>query len=334
MKIKTRPPSKCLLFTMDSIDSYVQRSKHGGASGEITVRESLVKHLRLVLNVRVDVARSDAEFERVRGSAMGGYAFVVLDAWTWAAKGWVPKPNLRGQEHKVFLLDFFGAEQPTRRGINVPASRILTAFPTFPGNTFLGYAIDKAQLPNTAPGGLLVSKPKKPQGVIWGKDPKHYSGRELVLKAVADVAPLYSTLSVRDAPSKLRAHPNIHFLGHQTKEKWQELLAESMFMLGLGNPLVGPSAVDAVVAGCVYVNPVYDKPVKDVYLSQHPYLEDRVGAPHVCSSKLSDIPAVVSCVRYAVANEVLPLIPAELTEAAYQSRVEDIFAPFVPKPAG
>ena len=47
-------------------------------------------------------------------------------------------------------------------------------------------------------------------------------------------------------------------------------------MIGLGNPLVGPSAVDAVVAGCVYINPVYDQPVKEEYWSQHPYLEQQV----------------------------------------------------------
>ena len=49
-----------------------------------------------------------------------------------------------------------------------------------------------------------------------------------------------------------------------------------MFMLGLGN-LFGASAVDAVVAGCVYINPTYKTPVKDVYWSQHPYLADRVA---------------------------------------------------------
>lgn len=92
---------------------------------------------------------------------------MVLDAWTWAAKGWVPKPPLRGVEHKVFLLDFFGAKGPTRNGINVPPTRILTAFPTFPGNTFLGFAISNSQLPNSVPGGLLVSAPKKPQ--VMGK---------------------------------------------------------------------------------------------------------------------------------------------------------------------
>ena len=34
----------------------------------------------------------DKEFEVLaRGIGAGRYAFVVLDAWTWAAKGWVPK---------------------------------------------------------------------------------------------------------------------------------------------------------------------------------------------------------------------------------------------------
>ena len=33
------------------------------------------------------------EFERLAVNLSKGsyYAFVVLDAWTWAAKGWVPK---------------------------------------------------------------------------------------------------------------------------------------------------------------------------------------------------------------------------------------------------
>lgn len=52
------------------------------------------------------------------------------------------------------------------------------------------------------------------------------------------------------------------------------------FMIGLGNPLVGPSAVDAVVAGCVYINPIYDQPMKEMYWSQHPFLEKEVLALH------------------------------------------------------
>lgn len=51
----------------------------------------------------------------------------------------------------------------------------------------------------------------------------------------------------------------------------------------LGDPLAGPSAVDAVVAGCTYINPVFAAPVKVIYHSQHPYLAQSVGEPYVCS---------------------------------------------------
>ena len=59
-------------------------------------------------------------------------------------------------------------------------------------------------------------------------------------------------------------------------------------------------------------------------------LADRVGAPHVCDADLDDVNAVKACVRAAVASQVPPLIPKELTEAAYTARIENIFGPFLP----
>lgn len=100
-------------------------------------------------------------------------------------------------------------------------------------------------------------------------------------------------------------------------------------MLGIGNPLVGPSAIDAVVAGCVYINPTYTQPVKEVYMSQHPYLADKLGAPHVCSAPLNDANAMASCAAQAVAQEVQPIIPKELSEDAYSRRIKEIFGPYV-----
>ena len=78
---------------------------------------------------------------------------------------------------------------------------------------------------NLLPFLLLTAQ----QGVIWGKDPKHFVGRSDWLKAAASVAgvTLHSTLSTRDAPASLRNLPNIVFHGHLTKPAWQKLLAES-----------------------------------------------------------------------------------------------------------
>eukprot|EP01035_Chromulina_nebulosa_P019997 gene19997-25969_t len=39
------------------------------------------------------------------------------------------------------------------------------------------------------------------------------------------------------------------FLGHQNTDEWFNLLSKSKFLLGLGNPLLGPSAIDAISLG-------------------------------------------------------------------------------------
>jgi len=326
--VKQRARSRALIFTMDSIDQYVGNSKRGGPSGEITIRKSLMEGLTTVLNCECDVATSDNHFEQL-AQRIDQYALIILDPWTWAAPGWVPKPPLRGNEARIFLLDFFGAKQvtspkgPHPNMLKVPPERMLTAFPTSPWNTFLGYAIKPSQMPAAA------TLSKKRQGVIWGKDAKHYQGREGLLRALADSCDceLHSTLG-----SPLVRHPNIIYHGHLSKAGWSELLSSSKFMIGLGNPLVGPSAVDAVVAGAVYINPIYSKPMREVYHSQHPYLEERVGKPHVCSARLEDVEAVKACVMVALDADVAPMIPKELTQEAYNSRVEAIFGPYLPSP--
>ena len=59
-------------------------------------------------------------------------------------KGWVPKAPLVGQQHKIFILDFFGGE-PLQGGDTfvIPDERFLTAFPIAKGNSFLGYYIEE-----------------------------------------------------------------------------------------------------------------------------------------------------------------------------------------------
>lgn len=70
-----------------------------------------------------------------------------------------------------------------------------------------------------------------------------------------------------------------------------------MFFLS-GDPLSGPSAVDAVMAGCVYLNPVFTFPMKKIYNSQHPFLAQNVGEPYVCSFEEGvRIPTVVNRTR-------------------------------------
>lgn len=119
---------------MDTIDTYIQQSRRGGAAGELVVRGSLETVLH-TFNVQTHTIASDAAFEQ---TTLGEYDFVILDPWTWAGKGWIPKPGVQEAASKVFILDFFGHPALRNKGIQgVGPDKVLTAYPT-PWNTFLG----------------------------------------------------------------------------------------------------------------------------------------------------------------------------------------------------
>jgi hypothetical protein len=194
-----------------------------------------------------------------------------MDPWTWAGKGWLPKANVALVDPaKIYILDFFGyRDRREMEGkMNVPYSNFLTAYGSPWGNTFLGYFIDTNQWPiSSSP----TSVTKKHQGVIWGKNHKYLSDRSTLLKQMADKVPLVSTTT------QLFHHPNIVWMGHASAERWRELLQESKFLIGLGDPLLGPSALEGIAGGCMYINPTYSKPVLGGYLSQHPFAQDKAN---------------------------------------------------------
>lgn len=230
--------------------------------------------------------------------------------------GWVPKVNIRNCMSRMYILDFFGTRE-LHRALSVPPSRVLTAFGS-PWNTFLGFYKDE---PSEADVTAIAMK-KRAQGVIWGKDPKHFKGREEMLRRIAESVQLISTCQQRQTFS---GAAKITWRGHQTASSWLSLLQESRFLLGLGDPLLGPSAIDAVAAGAMYINPIYDAPVRDIHHSQHDFAEKEIGFPQVCSVKLSNISGVMRCIDYAMNNPITPVVPLKLTKDAYMQRVKQIF---------
>ena len=302
---------RAVLFTMDSITSYEENSRKGGAAGEILVRRSL-EHALGRLGVSLRVVKSDEEFATVSGS---DYDIIIVDPWTWAAKGWVPKPPLRGQDSKVFVLDFFGSKRLRGRGLFVSPDRFLTAFGA-PDNTFLGYY--------TTHASATSYEKKLQQGVVWGKDPKHFEGKTGMLKAVLNQEP--SLTLVATATRNVFQHQRMAWRGHQTAESWQTLLRQSRFLIGLGDPLLGPSAIDAISAGCMYINPVYSAgKAKKGYASQHPYAAEKIGKPYVCNYQLGDMASLLQCVQQAMATVLDPLSVPDFTESAHLERVRRIF---------
>lgn len=298
---------KVLLFTMDSISSYEENSLKGGAAGELLIRHSLEDAFRFH-KVELDVMKSDTEFHSANAN---NYDIIILDPWTWAAKGWVPKDVIKGHDKKIYILDFFGSEKLRGSGLNIPIKRFLTAYGS-PGNTFLGYYIEELKFNNIT---------KKNQGVIWGKDVKHFEGKIDMLKKLADSTKLIST-----ATMPVFSHQNVVWNGHKSRIEWMKLLSESKFLLGLGDPLLGPSAIDCIAVGCVYINPIYDKSVRNnAYNSQHTYAAKSIGKPYVCSYRIENFVELQTCVDKAMQTDLGPFIPSDFSKGNYFSRVKEIF---------
>jgi hypothetical protein len=240
----------------------------------------------------------------------------------------VPKRNLAGLDDRIFILDFFGSRNGLRgpnQGIsqslrlNIPLRRFLTAFGAR-GNTFLGYFMTNSSSRDTT--GASDTVRKLDQGVIWGKDSKHFVGMEGLLRQVAKDVQLVST-----STAQIVAHSNIRWAGHQTADGWLSLLRQSKFLIGLGNPILGPSAIDAIAMGCVFINPVYDKPVEHngfPFTSQHPYAE-KLGAPYVCNYHQHSVQQLQECIKTALGTTLPHAIPSDFTMEAHRERVKAIF---------
>ena len=306
---------RVLIYTMDSISSYEENSRRGGAAGEILIRLCLEKTLK---NFGVDshIVTSDYDFDSLSPRSVATYDYILLDPWTWAAKGWVPKASIRGQDAKIFILDFFGSPKLRGSGLNVPPARFLTAYGS-PWNTFLGF-----YLPPLPTAGAR----REQRGVIWGKDANHFDGKEATLRHVADHGvKLIATATIVGPAGRLFVHDNVQWLGHQTAAGWQELLASSKFLLGMGDPLLGPSAIEAIAAGCMYINPIYPEPAKNGLLSQHPWAAEKAQQEYVCSYHQGDMNQLMRCVDRAMKAELVPHLPQDFTEASHRERVKSIF---------
>ena len=140
---------------------------------------------------------------------------------------------------------------------------------------------------------------RKPQGVIWGKEQKYFVPHIDALRKLSETVQLVATV---DASRMLSGGGDSHMrdlfassirnVGHLSQEGWRNLLQESAFVLGLGDPVIGPTPIEGLAAGCAYLNPVYPSPRQlgqnaDVRLrTQHDPLAD-VGPPAVLDVRLN-----------------------------------------------
>ncbi|GMH94711.1 hypothetical protein TL16_g12982 [Triparma laevis f. inornata] len=303
-------PKSLLLFTMDSIKTYSQSASKGGPAGEIIIRKSLTTTLSsLYPNLRISVASSDSEMETL--GSLSKFDVYVFDPWTWAGPGWKLRPFITDPS-KLFILDFFGSERSYIdknggiRGFDKDTN-VLTAYPRS-GNQrggdgvgrFLGFYKDEV-------------------------DPKYYTPSVLTLlrklNELENVV-LHSTLPV---PANKALPDGVVTHGHLKPEEWKALLEGATHMLGLGDPLLGPSGLDAIEAGCILVNPIYRAP-KRGWMSQHGFIEEFVDS-RSCQVDLLDFEQVSECILKR--RSPGPIVPKEFGKREYFARVKEIFDPLL-----
>jgi hypothetical protein len=336
----------CLVYTVAFSERWHADAQQGGPQGEMLVAESLAFGLER-LGYRVVRAGSLRAFARATrlGVARRRFDFSFFDPPTLQD---ARRYRLVRAAQRSFVLEWFGTAphmvNPRVRGLT--AARYLTPYPyTYGWNTFLGFILHHRSGPAVTNETALRERVrsslrrKKRQGVIWGKEGRCLAERGELLAKLAAICPLHATVDPRRAPPNGLPCGVINH-GALSRAAWRELLSESNFVIGVGDPISGPTALEALAEGCVYLNPAYEPP-RHVYgvaalpvRSQHPYAAG-LGAPFVRTMDITDSAAVIDAAETSL-HPVMQGEPCErliehlapFTEARYCERLRGILEAF------
>lgn len=188
---------------------------------------------------------------------------------------------------RYYLIDGFGTQQQFNKR-NLDLKRILTPYP-FDGSNSPIHIISSV-LPS-----YLRSLPRE-QGVLWSKDPSFLLPHLETIRYIAEKLNITLITTFRtniadkvtvDALQQIRSIPNIKFFNFLDRFEYLKLLSGSMFLIGFGRPLDGPTPFEAIAHGCAFINPLFlipfvhnNKPTRYAYHSQHPFVQDNVPEPY------------------------------------------------------
>ena len=283
---------------------------HGHTFGEFKIFSAIMWGAQ-ELGAKTVVVKNRAE-----AASLTGNIIVVSDQYTDDALKRAVSARRR------YNVDFWGTpQQQVARGTKV--SEYLVPYPYPCGNTMIGFRVeDKAYRANPPPKrkGLVL---------ILGKEPKYFT--PAVRRALEAVSKLTGVKLVATVPrDKARGLPAfIENRGLLDAAGYSTLLGEAQVALGLGDPVLGPGALDALEHGCAVVQVKYPKPRVEKWVNprlpwrtQHDFV-DAVGAPWVASVSLEEYPDAVRRALDAVSREPpRSRLPAEYSDAALLKRVE------------
>ncbi|KAF7667702.1 hypothetical protein LDENG_00049030 [Lucifuga dentata] len=206
----------------------------------------------------------------------------------------------------------------------------MTMFPHTPDNSFLGFVTEEAVKKDE----MMSNAYKKDKiAVIYGKQDYMWQGKSGYVEAISEELETHAT--VYQSPEHTSNLPSfIINHGLLTQERFVQLLQRAKLFVGLGFPYEGPSPIEAVALGCVFLQPQFDpphssdnndfykgKPTTRQITSQHPYAEDFIGKPYVWTVDMNNHSDVQEAVRTILHTEVKPFTPREFTCEGMLERV-------------
>lgn len=319
----------------------------GGPSGEMFMSGSLLTGLS-DLGFRVSQPGTLRHFLQLRVSQILRLRepdIFFLDPWSLAlARRY--KALSRKHASRTFVLEWFGSTEaaiPSTTGLTPQNYLVPYPYPNL-GNRFLGFILrsqsgaffaNEAELRSEFQHSLERTRSF---GVVWGKEPRYFGPRERALiQTLATRLPMH--LTAEWGTAEPLTGDGIVNHGHMESADWRSLLRGAKFVLGLGDPILGPTALEALAAGAILLNPSFapPRPVEGnagvLFDSQHPFSAG-IGPPYVLSIDLSQTERVVRTVEDLMAREPtdmarsFPPALADFTRAAYVSRL----ALIVPRP--
>ena len=228
------------------------------------------------------------------------------------------------------VLDFYGhTDKHTHPMVDV--RRYLTMYPEAE-NTYLGFYIK----PGEPDGPQHI---RQPAGVIWGKRKEYFT--PTVISVLNKLLETFPNLILHATVANKKGRPitvpglssKVHYHGVMKHDDFTKMLRNSRFVMGLGHPLYGPTALEALSFGLRYFNFHHEKtfrhPMGSNFTSQHDYLGRLATShpDHVCNFDIYKDPQSLDlCVRKALeATNFTPFVPPDYQWVNFVPRVERVF---------
>jgi alpha-1,3(6)-mannosylglycoprotein beta-1,6-N-acetyl-glucosaminyltransferase len=273
-------------------------------------------------------------------SGTGGFDLVFTDIAGWRQ---MKMTRLRRLQCRVRLLDSFGTEpefnwnsalSPWGGERMADLRQFMTMFPHSPDNSFLGFVVDREEHVVSGGGG----EERKKRAVVYGKELDMWIGKRALLDAVHVHFDVHATVgSTKEAVVPYASVVPDYVTNHGViaAPELHKLLGESWLFVGMGFPYEGPAPLEAVADGCVFLNTKFTpaqnrdntpffsgKPTRRLVTSQHPYMEDFIGEPHVYTVDIGNAEELKSVLQ-RIAEAPLPpaRLPYEYTPMGMLERV-------------